>query len=328
MRLVTYTYRGTTRLGAMDGDKRVVDLNRALRASMGPVTSSGPAWADAALPPDMLGFLALGPRALQEATGALEFGANCARSDSEHARDAGIVFDLDERHFRLEAPVPRPNTVFAIGLNYADHVSESRQPDTAAPPPPAHPTVFTKTNTSICGPGANIEIPRASALVDWEGELCLVIGKQARHVPASDAFGCIAGYMVGNDVSVRDWQFHAPTWVMGKGFDTHGPTGPWLTTADEVADVANLRLQTWVNDDLKQDANTRDLIFKIPVLIEYLSTAFTLQPGDIVFTGTPAGVGAARKPPEWLKAGDVVRVAITGLGDLVNPVVLEAATGS
>ena len=177
--------------------------------------------------------------------------------------------------------------------------------------------------TSIVGTGAEVELPRVSEQLDWEVELCVVIGKAGRHITASRALDHIAGYMNGNDVSVRDWQGHNPTWMMGKSFDTHGPTGPWLVTRDEVPDPHDLRVQLWVNDVQKQDSNTSDLIFDVPSIIEYISTAFTLQPGDIVFTGTPSGVGMGRKPQEWMKPGDCVKIAITSLGVLENPVVAE-----
>ena len=218
----------------------------------------------------------------------------------------------------IEAPVPRPPKVLAIGLNYRDHAEESGQPI------PQRPVVFAKMPTCITGPGQPIRIPRVSRAVDWEAELCFVVGKNARYVKAVDATGYIAGYCIGNDVSVRDWQFHSPTWMMGKSFDTHGPIGPWLVTPDEV-DVGNLDVRLWVNDEPKQESNTNQLIFGISEIIEYLSAGFTLEPGDVVFTGTPAGVGGARKPPQFLKPGDTVRVEIDGLGVLENPVIEEPA---
>jgi 2-keto-4-pentenoate hydratase/2-oxohepta-3-ene-1,7-dioic acid hydratase in catechol pathway len=217
---------------------------------------------------------------------------------------------------QLEAPL-RPRKSLAIGLNYRDHAAESGQEL------PKKPVVFYKVGTCIVGPGVGIEKPSASDAVDWEAELVFVIGQRGRHIPAERALEHVAGYMCGNDVSVRDWQFHAPTWTMGKGFDTHGPIGPWLVTSDEV-DASNLGIRTHVNGVLKQESNTGQLIFDVPELIAYISTAFTLEPGDIVFTGTPAGVGVSRKPQEFLKVGDTVRVEIDGLGVLENPVVAEA----
>jgi 2-keto-4-pentenoate hydratase/2-oxohepta-3-ene-1,7-dioic acid hydratase in catechol pathway len=160
-------------------------------------------------------------------------------------------------------------------------------------------------------------------MVDYEGELAFVIGQRCRHVPADKAADVIAGYTVINDVSVRDWQMATPTMTMGKSFDTHGPMGPWMVTSDEIGDPHRLRLQTWVNDDLRQDAKTDDLIFDCYQQVEHLSTAFTLEPGDVVATGTPAGVGMAMKPPGWLVPGDVVRIEIEGIGTLENPVIAE-----
>jgi 2-keto-4-pentenoate hydratase/2-oxohepta-3-ene-1,7-dioic acid hydratase in catechol pathway len=218
----------------------------------------------------------------------------------------------------IEAPVPRPPKVLAIGLNYRDHAEESGQPI------PQRPVVFAKMPTCITGPGQPVYMPRVSRAVDWEAELCFVVGKRARYVKAADAAEYIAGYCIGNDVSVRDWQFHSPTWMMGKSFDTHGPIGPWLVTPDAV-DIDNLEVRLWVNGELKQKSSASQLIFGVGEIIEYLSAGFTLEPGDVVFTGTPAGVGGARKPSEFLKAGDVVRVEITGLGALENSVVEEPA---
>jgi 2-keto-4-pentenoate hydratase/2-oxohepta-3-ene-1,7-dioic acid hydratase in catechol pathway len=219
----------------------------------------------------------------------------------------------------IEAPVPRPPKVLAIGLNYRDHAAESGQPI------PERPIVFAKMATCITGPGQPIYIPRVSRAVDWEGELCIVMGRTARYVTAADAEYYIAGYCIGNDVSVRDWQFHSPTWMMGKSFDTHGPLGPWLVTSDEV-DADNLALRTLVNGTVKQESSTGQLIFGPGEIIEYVSAGLTLEPGDVIFTGTPAGVGSTRKPPEFLQRGDTVRIEIEGLGALENPV-LEEPTG-
>src|SRR5436190_11489481 len=316
MRLVTYTFRGTTRLGALVGDAEVVDLNRACalhRAERGERRAR--ALADFLVPPDMLAFLQAGDPAMDAARAALA-----------HMRDlrtplaglaSGLVFGTDEPGLSLEAPVPRPGKVLAVGVNYKDHAEEAKIPL------PERPIIFTKLPSCVIGTGAPIHRPRVSTKLDFEGELCVVIGKHARHVAAADADGCVAGYMIGNDVSVRDWQFHSPTWIMGKSFDTHGPTGPWLVTRDEIPDPASLHLKTWVNGVLKQDASTGAMIFGVGALIEYVSQAFTLEPGDVIFTGTPAGVGSTRSPREWLKAGDVVRVEITALGMLENRVVDE-----
>jgi 2-keto-4-pentenoate hydratase/2-oxohepta-3-ene-1,7-dioic acid hydratase in catechol pathway len=212
----------------------------------------------------------------------------------------------------LTAPVPRPPKFLAIGLNYAAHVAESGMPA------PQHQLWFNKQSTCVIGPGEAIEIPKASAMVDYEGELAFVIGRRCRHVPADRAHEVIAGYTIVDDVSVRDWQMRTPTMTMGKSFDTHGPMGPWIVTADELGDPHALGLRTWVNDELRQDAKTDDLIFNCFEMVEHLSTAFTLEPGDVIATGTPSGVGFVTQ--SWLKAGDVVRIEIDGIGTLENPV--------
>jgi 2-keto-4-pentenoate hydratase/2-oxohepta-3-ene-1,7-dioic acid hydratase in catechol pathway len=218
---------------------------------------------------------------------------------------------------QLAAPIPRPPKFLAIGLNYADHIAE------AGLPTPDFPVFFNKQTTCVIGPDDPIHVPRASAMVDYEGELGIVIGRRCRHVPAARAHEVIAGYTVVNDVTVRDWQFKAPTMTIGKSFDTHGPIGPWVVTADEIADPQDLSIRTWVNDELLQDASTKEMIFDCAAQIETLSTAFTLEPGDVIATGTPAGVGIVRQPVKFLQPGDVVRVEIDGIGTLSNPVIAE-----
>jgi 2-keto-4-pentenoate hydratase/2-oxohepta-3-ene-1,7-dioic acid hydratase in catechol pathway len=219
----------------------------------------------------------------------------------------------------LTAPVPHPPSFLAIARNYDDHVKElgHERPDAQ--------TWFSKQPTCVVGPGRAIEVPRASTTVDYEGELGLVVGRRCRHVPAERAFEVVAGFTVVNDVSVRDWQWRTPTMMMGKGFDTHGPTGPWIVTTDEMGDPQRLAVRTWVNGELRQDGNTADMIFTCAQMIEHLSTAFTLEPGMLISTGTPAGVAAGGDPPRWLVAGDTVTVAVEGVGELTNPVVDEPA---
>jgi 2-keto-4-pentenoate hydratase/2-oxohepta-3-ene-1,7-dioic acid hydratase in catechol pathway len=302
MRLVTYTFRGTTRLGAMRGETEVIDLARA---------GSG------TVPDNMMALLALGDAGIDAARRALAAGDEQARVDRAAASTNGVLFDTKEAGFRLEAPVMKPGKVIAIGLNYRDHAAE------AGMKIPERPVVFTKVPTCITGPGMPVYQPRVSQSVDWEAELCAIIGRRAKHVKAADALRYVAGLACGNDVSVRDWQFHSGTWMMGKGFDTHGPLGPWLVTLDEVGDPANLEIRTLVNGVEKQHSNTGQLIFNIGQIIEYVTAAFTLEPGDVIFTGTPSGVGASRKPQEWLKAGDTVRVEISKLGVLENPIIEE-----
>ncbi|HEV7731425.1 MAG TPA: fumarylacetoacetate hydrolase family protein [Candidatus Binatia bacterium] len=283
MKLATFTHDGTTRIGVVTDDG-IVDL----------------AVAAPALPRDMIGFLTAGAAALDAARAAASTGRRLALAD--------VV---------LEAPIPRPPKFLALGLNYADHVKESGF-DT-----PSVPVMFNKQSTCVTGPYAPIHLPRVSPLLDYEGELAFVIGRRCRHVPRDRAHEVIAGYCIVDDVSVRDWQLRTPTMTMGKSFDTHGPMGPWLVTPDEVGDPHALQLRTWVNGELRQDSNTNQLIFDCFAQVEHLSTAFTLEPGDVVTTGTPSGVGGAMKPPRFLQVGDVVRIEIEKLGAIENTVVAE-----
>jgi 2-keto-4-pentenoate hydratase/2-oxohepta-3-ene-1,7-dioic acid hydratase in catechol pathway len=218
------------------------------------------------------------------------------------------------------APPVQPRKFFAIGLNYADHVAESGLPT------PENLIVFSKAVSCVNGPFAAIERPVVSDKLDYEGELGFVIGRRCRHVTAANAREVIAGYLVVNDVSVRDWQMMTPQWNLGKSFDTHGPIGPWLTTSDEVADPHALGIRTWVNGELRQESNTEHLIFDCYRQVEVLSTVCTLEPGDVVATGTPSGVAAAREGQPWLVPGDRVRIEIEGLGAIENEVVQEPAS--
>jgi 2-keto-4-pentenoate hydratase/2-oxohepta-3-ene-1,7-dioic acid hydratase in catechol pathway len=251
------------------------------------------------LPSDMADLLALGPEALERAA------AVSGRAKARHAPD----------DVRTHAPVPRPPNILAIGMNYREHVAELGREA------PEYQYWFNKQRTSITGPEDPIVLPRVSDMVDYEGELAMVIGRRCQHVPAARAFEVVAGFTIVNDVSARDWQWRTPTFTMGKSFDSHAPCGPVLVTTDEIGDPGQLGIRTWVNDDLRQDSTTADLIFGCAQTIEYLTTAFPLEPGTIIATGTPAGVGAGRTPPTFLAHGDVVRIAIEGIGELVNPVI-------
>ena len=219
---------------------------------------------------------------------------------------------------QLEAPIPNPPTFLAVALNYGDHIAETGREA------PTVPQIFNKQVTCINAPGGAIHIPRAAPdEVDYEGELGFVIGARCRAVPRQEAASVIAGYLVVNDVSVRDWQMRSPTVTMGKSWDTHGPTGPWVVTADEVGDPHTLDLETRVNGEVRQHSNTRNLIFDCYTLVEHLSAAFTLLPGTIVTTGTPDGVGRAMTPPNMLRAGDTVLIEVERIGALENPVIDE-----
>ena len=224
------------------------------------------------------------------------------------AQWADEVQPLDLAEVDLRAPLPRPGKILAIGQNYAAHAAETN----AAVPDKQ--IWFSKAPTSVNAPNAPIELPRASSQVDYEVELVAVIGKRCRHVPYESARDVIFGYCVGNDVSARDWQLRTPQWVLGKSFDTHAPIGPWITTSDAVGDPHQLDLTCKVNGKLRQSANTADMVFDVYDQIAELSRVMTLEPGDLIFTGPPSGVGLAMSPPQFLRSGDVVRCEISGLG--------------
>lgn len=285
MKLVTFTQGGATRIGVLDGDG-IVDL----------------AAAAPQLPREMCAFLAAGADALATARQAL--------GNTSSARVA-------LKDVRLEAPILRPPKILAVGLNYKDHIAETGNKT------PEVPMIFNKQSTAINSPTGDIYLPRVSEQLDYEGEFAVVIGRYCRHVPKNRAREVIAGYTIANDVSVRDWQRRVPTFTMGKSWDTHCPLGPCITTADEVGDPHTLDLKTWVNGELRQSSNTSQLLFNAFDLVEHLTTAFTLEPGDIISTGTPGGVAAAMKPPKWLKPGDVVKIAIDKLGEIENRVIAE-----
>ncbi len=219
---------------------------------------------------------------------------------------------------RLHAPIQRPGKIWAIGLNYADHIAESKMET------PTRQIWFTKAQTSINGPYDPVLIARGAPFVDYEVELVAVIGKRAKHLPADRAHEHVFGYCVGNDVTERRWQHAGPQWSLGKSFDTHAPIGPWITTADEIPDPHALDVTCSVNGEQRQHSNTRHLVFDVWRQIEHLSQAMTLEPGDLIFTGTPGGVGAAMEPRQFLKAGDVVRCEIEKLGAIEATMAEEA----
>jgi len=284
MKLATFTQAGSTRIGVVRGEE-IIDLSAAAPE----------------LPRDLIGFLSAGPRARQRA------------GEATSASGASIpLVDV-----KLESPILRPPKFLAVDLNYADYVAESGMEK------PKFPTVFNKQSTCVTGPYDAVHLPRVSSALDYEGELAFVIGKRCRHVPRARVHEVIAGFCVHNDVSVRDWQLRVPTWTMGKSFDTHGPLGPWLTTSDEVGDPHALSIRTLVNDEARQSSNTKELIFDCYALVEHITSAFTLEVGDVIATGTPSGVGVSMKPPRWLVAGDVVRIEIENLGFLQNEIVPE-----
>ena len=218
---------------------------------------------------------------------------------------------------RLLAPIPKPRKLICVGLNYLDHAKESGAEI------PKVPTIFNKFATTVIAPGDNIVLPKVSSQPDYEGEFAVIVGRGGRHIQAENWRDHVFGYTMVNDVSARDYQRATTQWLMGKTFDTFAPMGPWVVTVDEIADPHALDIATEINGAVLQDSNTRELIFKIPELLAFLSSVFTLEPGDIVSTGTPAGVGFARTPPRWLRPGDDVRVRVSGIGELRSSVIAE-----
>jgi ureidoglycolate lyase len=263
----------------------------------------------------------LGRAAPQLATDMIDLIARWPQVEAEVrriARDAaGEDFALDQ--IGLLAPIRRPGKIMAIGLNYADHIAESGQGT------PAHQIWFSKATTATNAPFGEIEIPVVSQTVDYEAELVAIVGRGGRHISREAAPGALFGFCVGDDVSERTWQRMTPQWVLGKSFDTHAPFGPWITTLDEAPDPHGRTIRCLVNGEVRQDSNTANLVFDVWAQVEQLSKVMTLEPGDVIFTGTPGGVGAAMTPPRFLEAGDVVRVEIEGLGSIENRCVDEVA---
>ncbi len=283
MKLATFTEGGRTRIGVVE-NARIADVSAA----------------EPAIPADMTAFLALGA---------------AGRALLDRALASAPRRPLAE--VRLEAPVPRPGKFLAVGLNFADHIKE------LGASTPAFPATFAKMASCITGPYDPVHQPRVSDSLDYEGELGLVIGTRCRHVPRERALEVVAGYVVVNDLTVREWVALTPQVVIPKSFDTHGPFGPWITTVDEIPDPQALAIRTSVNGEVRQRSSTAEMIFGCADLIALLSQALTLEPGDLITTGTPPGVGEGFTPKRYLRPGDVVRVEIDGLGHIENRVVAE-----
>lgn len=221
---------------------------------------------------------------------------------------------------KLLAPIPRPPKLICVGLNYRDHAAETKMEI------PKVPTIFCKFTNVVIGPGAPIVLPRVSNRVDYEAEFAFVMGRGGRYIAAADAMDYVFGYTIANDVSARDYQMATSQWLMGKSFDTFAPIGPWIVTRSDIADPHALGISLEIAGEKLQESNTCELIFRIPELIEFISSVVTFEPGDIILTGTPAGVGFARKPPRYLQPGDEVIIKIEGLGELRNPIAAEGHT--
>jgi ureidoglycolate lyase len=285
MKLATFTAGGPPELGLVQGD-RVVSISRAA-----PSLATGMV--------DLIARWSLIEREV--------------RAIGDRAADTLALGDV-----RLQAPIARPGKIFAIGLNYADHIAESGMGT------PEHQVWFAKAPSSANGPFDPIEIP-PGGYVDYEAEMVAVVGAGGRRIARDDAAAAVFGWCVGNDATERAWQHRTPQWTLGKSFDTHAPFGPWITTADEIPDPHALAIRGLVNGEVRQDSNTQHLVFDVWEQIAHLSHAMTLEAGDLIFTGTPGGIGAAMKPPKFLKDGDKVRIEIEGLGAIENTCAQTAA---
>ena len=290
MKLVTFLHQSSEKIGAII-DNEIIDFS---------VSS---------LPKTMIEFIELGDDGLSQ--------ANAVIAQTENRISVNDV--------KLMAPIQRPNKILGVGLNYKAHKEEAAKAAATllGKPQEKYPTIFNKQNSSVVGPYDDMHKPNASDFFDYEGELGFVMGKRCRHVPYDKASSVIYGYTIVNDATIRDWQMRGPpmTMTMGKSWDTHCPFGPYLVTSDEVGDPHQLQLETHVNGEIRQSANTNDLIHDCFTVVEYLSTAFTLEPGDLIATGTPAGVAATSQ--NWLKVGDVVKITIEKLGFIENKVIAE-----
>ena len=290
MKLVTFLHEGIQKIGAVVDDQ-IIDFSKSH------------------LPKSMIEFIELGDDGINQANALI------AKNDSK----------ISINDVKLMAPIPKPNKILGVGLNYKAHKEEAAKAaaDLLGKPQEKYPTIFNKQNSSVVGPYDDMHKPDASDFFDYEGELGFVIGKQCRHVPYDKASSVIYGYTVVNDATIRDWQMRGPpmTMTMGKSWDTHCPFGPYLVTSDEVGNPHQLKLETHVNGELRQSASTDGLIHDCFTVVEYLSTAFTLEPGDLIATGTPEGVAATSR--NWLKVDDVVKVTIEKLGFIENKVIAE-----
>jgi len=306
--------RGVRRVGALLPDRdHLLDLNRALARKLETEDAGAPeAEADSLLPSDMRAFLARGRVGLDAAREALAFAEACLAAGEPRRLGAARV---PRRRARLLAPVPRPGKIVGVARNYAAHAKEQGQRK-----PPEEPVLFLKAPTAVIGPGAAIVLPEASHQVDYEGELAAVIGRTAHGVETKRALAHVAAYTCANDVTARDFQDVRGQRFLGKSGDTFAPLGPWLVTRDRVPDPQALRLRTVLSGETVQDASTAEMLFPVAELVAFASRLMTLEPGDVILTGTPAGVGRARRPPRWLAAGDEISVTVEGLGTLTNPV--------
>jgi acylpyruvate hydrolase len=311
MKLLTYSWKGNVGLGALSGRRainlrcaRAVALRHRGKVDKLPVGDPG-------MPDDLLELLRCGPTAMDTARQTLQF----VEAQNADERWDGTYCSLED--IELLAPVLRPAKIICVGLNYRSHLRELGERV------PEYPILFLKAPTSVIGHGQAIVLPRVSGQVDYEGELAVVMGRRAKYVSERDALAHVAGYTCANDVSAHDLEFRTSQWTSGKILDTFCPLGPVLVTADEIPDPNRLGIRTCLNGRTVQDSCTSDMVFSVPFLVSYISSLTTLEPGDVILTGTPAGVGCNRKPQLFLENGDEVSVRIEGIGELANPVVEE-----
>jgi acylpyruvate hydrolase len=315
MRLITYQHEGQSRIGALL-DEQIIDLNRAYQTSLYHSNNIDELTvADARVPAEMIGFLRGGDTSLRAAQQALAFVRRQLEVDSNALNQQGIVYAIER--VSLLQPVLHPSKVICLGLNYRDHAAE------AGMAIPEYPVLFHKVAGSLIGHNQPIVIPRISSKIDFEGELAIIIGRRGKYIAEDEALSYVAGYTVANDVSARDMQFRTSQWTTGKMLDTFGPLGPALVTHDEVPDPNALHIKTTLNGQVMQDGNTAEMIFHVPFIVSYISEIVTLEPGDVILTGTPAGIGNTRTPPVFMKPGDTISVEIERLGILTNPLVAE-----
>ncbi|RST60560.1 FAA hydrolase family protein [Siminovitchia terrae] len=305
MKLVTFAQNGLTRIGAVEGEQ-VIDLNAALKAKL---ESEGKIRAEkiseAYIPTDMKGFLQGGKESLELAKESVQFALN---------NESAVQLVFDKTDVKVGAPVTNPGKMICVGHNYREHILEMGREL------PSHPVLFAKFANTIVGPEDDIPFYPISEQLDYEAEFAFVVGKRAKNVSQEDALDYIAGYTIVNDVTYRDIQRRTIEWLQGKAVDGTAPMGPWLVTSDELTDPAGLEILLSVNGEERQRSNTANLVFTVQRLVEFLSELMTLEPGDVILTGTPGGVGVAREPQAFLRDGDVVRIEVDKVGVLENKV--------
>ncbi|WP_019532925.1 fumarylacetoacetate hydrolase family protein [Paenibacillus ginsengihumi] len=307
MKLVSYTVNGITRIGCIAGEQ-VIDLNYAYRSQLEAAGSLRAAHiAEAYVPADMVEFLQGGEESMSLAREAADYAV-------QHADTLKYPAIFNAQDVKIEAPVLTPGKMICVGHNYREHILEMKREL------PEFPVVFAKYASTIIGPQDDIPFYPISEQLDYEAEFAFVIGKRARNVSQADALNYVAGYTIANDVTYRDIQRRTIQWMQGKAVDGSAPMGPWLVTSDELTDPSGLEVVLTVNGEERQRSNTANLVFTVPRLVEFLSGLMTLEPGDVILTGTPGGVGVAREPQVFLKDGDVVRIEIDRIGALENKV--------